>query len=82
MARNIGATLSLKDGNFFTNMKKATTSADGLKTTLSGMQKGISSFSGSFKKAAGVVVGVVGAIATAAAGAAVSAQAECKERLP
>ena len=70
MARNIGATLSLKDGNFFTNMKKATTSADGLKTTLSGMQKGISSFSGSFKKAAGVVVGVVGAIATAAAGAA------------
>ena len=70
MARNIGATLSLKDGNFFTNMKKAVTSADGLKTTLSGMQKGISSFSGSFKKAAGVVVGAVGAISTAAAGAA------------
>ena len=70
MARNIGATLSLKDGNFFTNMKKAAASADGLKTSLSGMQKGISSFSGSFKKAAGVVVGAVGAISTAAAGAA------------
>lgn len=70
MARNIGATLSLKDGNFFTNMKKAAASADGLKTNLSGMQKGISSFSGSFKKAAGVVVGAVSATATAAAGAA------------
>lgn len=70
MARNIGATLSLKDGNFFTNMKRAISSADGLQTSLSGMQKGISSFSGNFKKAAGVVVGAVGAIATAAAGAA------------
>lgn len=70
MARNIGATLSLKNGNFFTNMKKAVSSANGLQTSLSGMQKGISSFSGNFKKAAGVVVGAVGAIATAAAGAA------------
>ena len=68
--RNIGATLSLKDGNFFTNMKKAVTSADGLKTSLSGMQKGVSSFSGSFKKAAGVAAGAIGAIATVTAGVA------------
>lgn len=70
MAKNIGATLSLKDGNFFTNMKKAVTSADGLKTSLSGMQKGISSFSGSFKKAAGVAAGAIGAISTVTAGVA------------
>lgn len=36
MAKNIGATLSLKDGDFFTNLKSASTATEGFKNKLEG----------------------------------------------
>ena len=45
MAQNIGATLSLKAGNFFTNMKAAVSAANDLNGALNNSSKGVSSFS-------------------------------------
>ena len=38
--RAIGATLSLKDGNFFTNMKSAISASNNLKKSLNGTTAG------------------------------------------
>lgn len=71
MARNIGATLSLKDGNFFANIKSATSAVGGLKSALGGGTnalkthgKAADSVGGRLKSLAGKVVGVVAAYAS------------------
>ena len=38
-SRNIGATLSLKSGNFFANMKKAQNESNNLRSTLNNTSK-------------------------------------------
>lgn len=45
MARNIGATLSLNNGNFFTNMKSAVNASKSLKQSLSSTTSGMKGFS-------------------------------------
>ena len=45
MARNIGATLSLNNGNFFTNMKSAVNASNNLKKSLGSATGGLKSFS-------------------------------------
>lgn len=71
MARNIGATLSLKDGNFFANMKSAVSAANNLKISLNGTQKSVSSFgeklSGISAAAGKAAKGIVVAAGTSAA---------------
>lgn len=42
--RNIGATLSLNNGNFFTNMKSAISASNSLKSTLNGTTAGMKTF--------------------------------------
>ena len=71
MAINIGATLSLKNGNFFTNIKSATSAVGGLKSALGGGTnalkthgKAADSVGGRLKSLAGKVVGVVAAYAS------------------
>ncbi len=71
MARNIGATLSLKDGNFFANIKSATSAVGGLKSALGGGTNALKthgkvadSVGGRLKSLAGKVVGVVAAYAS------------------
>lgn len=44
MARNIGATLSLKNGNFFANIKSASSAVDSFKNKLSGGVTNLKSF--------------------------------------
>ena len=44
MARNIGATLSIKDGNFFASIKSASSAVDGFKNKLSGGVINLKSF--------------------------------------
>ena len=44
IARNIGATLSLNNGNFFTNMKSAISASNNLKNTLNGTTGGMKAF--------------------------------------
>ena len=69
MARNIGATLSLKEGNFFANIKSAVSATEGLKKSLGGTEKSISSFGNGLKsigtKALGAATVIGGALATA-----------------
>ena len=74
MAKNIGATLSLKNGNFFTNIKSATSAVGGLKSALGGGTnalkthgKAADSVGGRLKSLAGRVVGVVAAYASVSA---------------
>ena len=71
MAKNVGATLSLKDGNFFANVKSATSAVGGLKSALGGGTnalkthgKAADSVGGRLKSLAGKVVGVVAAYAS------------------
>ena len=45
MARNIGATLSLNNGNFFTNMKSAVSASNNLRSSLNGITTGLKGFS-------------------------------------
>ena len=67
--RNIGATLSLKEGNFFANIKSAVSATEGLKKSLGGTEKSISSFGNGLKsigtKALGAATVIGGALATA-----------------
>lgn len=42
--RNIGATLTLKDGNFFANMKSAVNASNKLRDTLNGTSTRMKSF--------------------------------------
>lgn len=67
---NIGATLSLKEGNFFTNMKSATSASKNLQRALGdatkkmGLQGSATSGLGNaLKKTAGIVTGVVASFA-------------------
>ena len=71
--RNIGATLSLKVGNFFANMKKAQNESNNLRSTLNNTSKKISEL-GDKAKVVGSAVGKLGkglAIAGTAAATAV-----------
>ena len=71
--RNIGATLSLKAGNFFANMKKAQNESNNLRSTLNNTSKKISEL-GDKAKVVGSAVGKLGkglAIAGTAAATAV-----------
>ena len=71
--RNIGATLSLKAGNFFANMKKAQNESNNLRSTLNNTSKKISEL-GDKAKVVGSAVGKLGkglAIAGTAAAPAV-----------
>lgn len=74
MARNIGATLSLNNGNFFTNMKSAVSATGGLKSALGGATSSLkthgsmaNTVGGNLKSLAGKVLGVVAAYATISA---------------
>mgnify|MGYP002542268715 FL=1 len=72
-SRNIGATLSLKSGNFFANMKKAQNESNNLRSTLNNTSKKISEL-GDKAKVVGSAVGKLGkglAIAGTAAATAV-----------
>ena len=57
--RNIGATLSLKAGNFFANMKKAQNESNNLRSTLNNTSKKISEL-GDKAKVVGSAVGKLG----------------------
>lgn len=96
MARSIGATLSLNNGNFFTNMKSATNAAKGLKTSLTNATSTMKSHGSmatsvgtKLKSLIGVVGGVVAAYAsfsaikkfTSEAIAAANEQASAEKRL-
>lgn len=70
MARNLGATLSLKEGNFFTNIKSAVSATDNLKkklggttSTLKNQSSQVNSLGSNLKSLAGKVAGVVAAYA-------------------
>lgn len=69
MAKNIGATLSLKNGNFFTGIRSASSAAEGLKSKLSGASAGVKSFTSTANKSSGITSKLVKGIAgiTAAA---------------
>ena len=58
-SRNIGATLSLKSGNFFANMKKAQNESNNLRSTLNNTSKKISEL-GDKAKVVGSAVGKLG----------------------
>lgn len=71
MARNIGATLSLKEGNFFTNIKSAMSATDNLKkkvgsatATFKTHSSQVNNVGTSLKSLATKVVGVVAAYAS------------------
>ncbi|NDO20353.1 phage tail tape measure protein [Lachnospiraceae bacterium MD329] len=61
--KNIGATLFLKAGNFFSGIKSASSASDGLKSKLSGATSSLSSFSSSGKKTSGTMSAIVKGIA-------------------
>ena len=89
MARNIGATLSLKAGNFFANMKAAVTATNNLNGALNNTSKGISSFSsklsgvssaaGKMAKGVGVAMGAAATAVTALVGGSVNAFADYEQ---
>ncbi len=61
--RAIGATLSLKDGNFFTNMKSAVSASNKLKNSLNGTNAGTKNFGNTVSKTGGVLKGVTKIVA-------------------
>ena len=71
MARNIGATLSLNNGNFFTNMKSAISASNNLKSTLNGTTTGMKTF-GSQSSSTGNIITSLASKAAVAVGAFVS----------
>lgn len=71
MARNIGATLSLNNGNFFTNMKSAVSASNNLKSTLNGTTTGMKTF-GSQSSSTGNIITSLASKAAVAVGAFVS----------
>ncbi len=70
MARNIGATLSLNNGNFFTNMKSAITASNQLKTSLDGTGKTTTALGDKMQSVSGKVLNVAKGITIAGATAA------------
>lgn len=71
MARNIGATLSLNNGNFFTNMKSAISASNNLKSTLNGTTTGMKTFD-SQSSSTGNIITSLASKAAVAVGAFVS----------
>ena len=71
MARNIGARLSLNNGNFFTNMKSAISASNNLKSTLNGTTTGMKTF-GSQSSSTGNIITSLASKAAVAVGAFVS----------
>ena len=65
--RAIGATLSLKDGNFFTNMKSAVSASNKLKNSLNGTNAGTKNFGNTVSKTGGVLKGVTKIVASVTA---------------
>lgn len=65
--RSIGATLVLNAGNFFANMRSASSETNKLKRTLSGAVGGVRSFSSGISSAGNAVSGIVKKVAGAAA---------------
>lgn len=72
--RNIGATLSLNNGNFFTNMKSAISASNSLKSTLNGTTAGMKTF-GSQSSGVGSVMTSLASKAAVAVGAFMSVRA-------
>lgn len=75
MARNIGATLSLKDGNFFANVKSAMSETSKLKQTLTDATKSTDKFGKGFKASSGLAtkaIAGIGAVAVGVSGMALS----------
>nr|DAE66580.1 MAG TPA: minor tail protein [Caudoviricetes sp.] len=65
MARNIGATLSLNNGNFFTNMKSAISASNQLKNTLNGTTGGMKKFGTQSSATGGIVTSLASKAAVA-----------------
>ncbi len=68
MAKNVGATLSLKDGNFFANIKSAVSASNNLKNTLNGTTAGLKNLGAQSSGVGGIITGLAGKV-TAAVGA-------------
>ena len=65
MSRNIGATLSLNNGNFFTNMKSAINASNNLKNTLNGTTTGMKNFGSQSSTAGGIITSLASKAAVA-----------------
>nr|DAH06873.1 MAG TPA: minor tail protein [Caudoviricetes sp.] len=65
MARSIGATLSLNNGNFFTNMKSAVSASNNLKNTLNGTSSGMKNFSAQSNSTGNVITSLASKAALA-----------------
>ena len=68
MAKSIGATLSLKNGNFFTNIKSAINASNNLKSSLGGSTSGMKGL-GSQSTSAGNILTSLASKAAVAVGA-------------
>lgn len=65
MGRNIGATLSLNNGNFFANMKSAVSASNNLKNTLNGTTSGMKNFGAQSSGVGGVMTSLASKAAVA-----------------
>lgn len=78
MARNIGATLSLNNGNFFVNMRSAISASNSLKNSLNGTGKATTTFGDKLKSISGIAgsvakgISIAGVVAATAVGAMVT----------
>lgn len=75
MAKNIGATLSLKNGNFFANMKSAVSASEKLNSSLNKTTKTASSFGSKMKSVGSGIVAVGKGLAVAGTAAATAVAA-------
>ena len=65
MARNIGATLSLNNGNFFVNMKSAVNASNNLRNSLNGTTSGMKNFGNQSSGVGGVITSLASKAAVA-----------------
>lgn len=65
MARNIGATLSLNNGNFFVNMKSAVNASNNLRNSLNGTTSGMKNFGNQSSGVGGVITSLASKVAVA-----------------
>ncbi len=65
MARNIGATLSLNNGNFFVNMKSAVNASNNLRNSLNGTTSGMKNFGNQSSGVGGVITSLASKAAIA-----------------
>ena len=77
--RNIGATLSLNNGNFFVNMKSAVNASNNLRNSLNGTTSGMKNF-GNQSSGVGGVITSLASKAAVAVGAFVGVPAESLNR--